>query len=131
MPSRRKSSQQPVVLQYIKLPCLLGVCLTRVALTCALACHDAVAKRQEGTALLVIHAAVTPVLIRRPCVHCQADRLQQYRDKVAQQSAAVSPAASLHAHSNLEQLVDHISQEEHAQHDTQARFVILPAGAAT
>ncbi|KAL3134162.1 hypothetical protein ABBQ32_008577 [Trebouxia sp. C0010 RCD-2024] len=51
----------------------------------------------------------------------QAERLQQYRDKVAQQSAAIPAAASLHAQSNLEQLVDHMSQDEHTQHDTQAR----------
>lgn len=70
----------------------------------------------------MIHAALTPVLISRPCVHYQAERLQQYRDKVAQQSAAIPAAASLHAQSNLEQLVDHMSQDEHTQHDTQARL---------
>lgn len=65
------------------------------------------------------------------CMHCQAERLQQYRDQIAHQSAALSSSASLHAHSNLEQLVDRITQEEEAQRDAQARFDLISAAATS
>lgn len=58
----------------------------------------------------------------RSCVTWQAERLQQYRDRIAQESGAT--AASLHAHSNLEQIVDQFSQDEEAQQDNSARCVM-------
>lgn len=62
----------------------------------------------------------------------QAERLQQHRDKIAQESgAAAAAAASLRAHSNLEQIVDHFTQDEEAQQDTSARCVISLGAAAT
>ena len=55
----------------------------------------------------------------------QAERLQQYRDTVAQESEAALVRASLRAHSNLEQILDQISQEEEAPQENQARSVIV------
>ena len=55
----------------------------------------------------------------------QAERLQQYRDKIAQESgAAAAAAASLRAYSNLEQIVDQLTQDEEAQQNDSARCVI-------
>lgn len=55
----------------------------------------------------------------------QAERLQQYRDKIAQESgAAAAAAASLRAHCNLEQIVDQFTQDEEAQQGDSARCAI-------
>lgn len=60
----------------------------------------------------------------------QAERLQQYRDTIAQESEAALARASVRAQSNLEQIVDQLSQEEVAQQDNQARSVIISGPAA-
>ena len=66
------------------------------------------------------------LLTRKPCLTWQAERLQQYRDKIAQESGAALACAPLWAQSDLGQLVDQVSQEEKAQQDKQARSVTSP-----
>lgn len=101
---------------------------------CVLKSVQAVVKLQaahvakESFALLC--AALCPLLGRKACLMQQAERPQQYRVTVAQESEAALASASLRAHSNLEQIVDQMSQEEEAQQDHQARSVSLPAAAA-
>ena len=81
-----------------------------------------------------LHCYVLPCVLglgRKARLIWQAERLQQYRDEIAQESEAALASASLRAHSNLEQIVDQRSQLEEAQQDHQARSVIALAAAAT